>query len=545
MWMQNRIASKIIIIAIIVSGLFISFNVLKKNHEEVSGEKSTDSEEGWKADISPITFDWYIDYPGFMTKWGNNVVSNYVTKKTGVSIKFIAPSEDEEEKLKDMIQKNELPDFVTLSSWNDEYRSIIKENLALPLDRLAEQYDTYFFKVTDKQKLEWYKESDGYTYCYPNFSLDIKDTKDYKEENPSNQTFLVRKDIYEAIGKPDMRTPEGFLNALEKAKEKFSNINKEPLIPLGLDEFNNSGNLSLDSILPNFLAIPFEKEGKIYERITDPEYIKWLRTLRKANELGLISKDIFQDKRTQMGEKIAKGRYFSMLYQRTDIIEEQLELYKTDKNKIYIPVDGPANSKLDEPKLASNSISGWKVTLISKGCKNPERAIKFLSYLISEEGNKDLYLGEKDITWKYIKGREQFKPELRNLLNDNRKIFYEKYGAEKTYWMLMDTNLINKWANTESEALKILEDWPRGKTYNFSIYDKTAPYGDIEEGKAYSKIQHKWKNTLKSLLIANSDDEFDRILNEFLTYREGEGYEKIQIYRQRKFEENKKKLNIE
>ncbi len=26
----------------------------------------------------------------------------------------------------------------------------------------------------------------------------------------SNQTFLVRKDIYEAIGSPDMTTPEGF-----------------------------------------------------------------------------------------------------------------------------------------------------------------------------------------------------------------------------------------------------------------------------------------------------------------------------------------------
>ncbi|MBD7911215.1 MULTISPECIES: extracellular solute-binding protein [Clostridium] len=541
---QKRRVSKIIIIFIMFSIIFASVNIFKRSHEEIKKENSAKNEEGWKSDTSPITFDWYVNYPWFTTKWGNNSVSSYVTRKTGVSINFIAPSGNGTEKLNAMIDRESLPDFITINAWDDEYRNIIEEKLALPLEKLAEKYDAYFFKVTDKQKLEWYRENDGEVYCYPNFSLSIRDTKDYKEENPSNQTFLVRKDIYEAIGKPDMRTPEGFLSALEKAKEKFPTVNNQPLIPLGLDEFNDSGNLSLDSILPNFLAIPFEKESEFYDRLTDPEYVRWLKTLRKANELGLLSKDIFGDKRDQMAEKIVNGRYFAMLYQRTDMVEQQLELYNADKDKIYIPVDGPANSKLQEPRLSSDSISGWTVTFISKDCKNPDRAIKFLSYLISEEGNQDLYLGEKGVLWEDVDGKKQFKPEAMDLLNSDRKSFYEKYGAEKTYWMLMDTNLIKKLEAPEPEPLKILKDWTRGKTYNFSIYDHTAPYGDTEEGIAYSKINSKWKNTLKSLLLANSDDKFDKIFDEFLNYREREGYEKIQAYRQKKFEENKKRLNI-
>jgi putative aldouronate transport system substrate-binding protein len=507
-------------------------------------ENPKNYEEGWKSDTSKVTFDWYINYPWFTTKWGNNSTSNYVTSKTGVSINFIAPSGNGTEKLNAMIDRGKLPDFITINAWDDEYRTIIKEKLALPLDKLAEKYDAYFFKVSDKQKLDWYRENGGDVYCYPNYSLPIKDTKEYKEENPSNQTFLVRKDIYEAIGKPDMRTPEGFLKALEKAKEKFPTVNNQPLIPLGLDEFSDTGNLSLDSILPDFLSVPFEKEGKMYDRITDAEYIRWLKTLRKANELGLLSKDIFGDKRDQMGEKIAKGRYFAMLYQRTDMVEQQLELYNTDKDMIYIPVDGPANTKLQEPKLPSDSISGWTITFISKDCKKPDRAIKFLSYLISEEGNKDLYLGEKGVLWDEVNGKEQFKPEAIELLNNDRKSFYDKYGAEKTYWMLMDTNLIKKWEAPEPEPLKLLKDWTKGKTYNFSVYDQTAPYGDTEEGIAYSKINSKWQNTLKNLLLANSDSEFDKIFNEFLNYRESQGYEKIKAYRQKKFEENKKRLNI-
>ena len=50
---------------------------------------------------------------------------------------------------------------------------------------------------------------------------------------PSNQVYMVRKDMYEALGKPDMTTPEGFVNTLVAAKEKFPDVDGSPLIPLG------------------------------------------------------------------------------------------------------------------------------------------------------------------------------------------------------------------------------------------------------------------------------------------------------------------------
>ena len=510
MRLKTRKRVKIIVILCIASIIFTSCNIFKKEIGKVySNSVTNNNQEGWKLDTSPITFDWYINFSWFTSKWGTNPVSKYVTKKTGVSLNFITPSGDETEKLNSMIDSGKLPDFITLGYSEDGYTKILKDKLALPLDKLAEKYDTYFIKVADKQKLDWYRQTDGNVYAYPNFSMPLKDINNLKEEKPSNQTFLVRKDIYEAIGSPDMRTPEGFLSALEKAKELFPTVDGQPLIPLGLHEFNNSGNLSLDSILPDFLAIPWEKDGKIYDKITDPEYIKWLKTLRKANELGLLSKEVFVDRRSQMEEKISEGRYFAMLYQRSDMATQQLKLYEDDKNKIYIPVDGPSDSKLDPPTLSGDSISGWTVTLISKNCKDPMRAIRFMSYLISEEGNKDLYLGNKD-----------------------------------TYWMLMDTNLIQKWLPPEPEALKILEDWPRGKTYNFSVYDNINNYGDSEESITNSNIFDEWQSTIKNLLISKNDEEFDVIFNNFLTYRKNEGYEKLQVYQQKKYEENKKKLNM-
>ena len=175
-----------------------------------------------------------------------------------------------------------------------------------------------------EQNLEWYKQENGNTYGYPNASSSPKDFDRYKDLKPSNQTFLVRKDMYEAIGDPDMRTPEGFLKALKAAKEKFPEVNGQPLIPFGMNEFTDVGNMSLEGILTKFPCNSNGERWKSYMIVQqDPEYLRWLKTFREANEIGLLSKDIFIDKRPQMEEKIAQGRYFAMLYQRSDLAAQE------------------------------------------------------------------------------------------------------------------------------------------------------------------------------------------------------------------------------
>jgi putative aldouronate transport system substrate-binding protein len=514
------------------------------NKTESSPETKTASadEPGWKLDTSPITFDWYLNFSWFANKWGVDPTSQYVTKKTGVSLNFIVPAGNENEKLNTMIASGSLPDFITLGWWEDGVKSMIEGDLVLPLNKLAEEYDPYFMKVADPAKLAWYKQDDGNTYVYPNSSSSPKDFEKYSREYVSNQTFLVRKDMYEALGKPDMRTPEGFLNALKMAKDKFPQVEGQPLIPFGLTEFNDVGNGSLEGYLQNFLAIPYEKDGKLYDRQTDPEYIRWLKTLRQANEQGLLAKDVFIDKRPQMEEKIAQGRYFAMLYQRSDLTAPENALYAKDPNSVYIAVDGPSNSKLDPPTLAGPGISGWTVTLISKKVKDKARAIRFLEYLISEEGQKDLYLGEKGVSYDTIDGKDQFKPDVLELLNKDRSAFDKKYGSSLTFWMMQDTNMILQWQPPSVEPFKQMEDWTKGKTTSFSQYDNINPTGNSAEGIASTKIAQSWGKTLPKLLISKSDEEFDKIWNEFLEKRDKAGFDKVEAYKQAKFEDNVKKL---
>ena len=122
----------------------------------------------------------------------------------------------------------------------------------------------------------------------------------------------------------------------------YPEVNGEELIPIGAHVFTKEGCDSFDNYLFDFLAVPYlDEQGNAYDRYTDESFLTWLKTYRKLREEGYLKDDIFLDNRTQMEEKIANGRYFCMLYQRTDMADQQKILYAKNPGQIYIAVDGP------------------------------------------------------------------------------------------------------------------------------------------------------------------------------------------------------------
>ena len=499
------------------------------------------TDPAWKKDTSPVTLNWYVNFSWYNYNWGESLISKYIEQKTGVKINFIVPAGNENEKLNTMIASGTLPDIVTLGWWEEGVKKMIEGNLVYSLDELSTKYDPAFQSVANPQLLGWYRQPDGKTYGYPNFAVTPADFS--KVRTTSNQTFLVRKDMYEAIGKPDMRTPDGFLKALKAAKDKFPKVNNQPLIPIGFHEFNDVGNDSLGNYIQNFLAIPQEKNGKYYDRKEYPEYVRWLKTFRKANEMGLIAPDVFIDKRAQMEEKIAQGRYFAMLYQRTDMVQGQQALWDKDHNTAYIAVDGPADTKLDPPKLAGPGISGWTVSMISKNSKNAARAIEFFTYWISAEGQRDMYLGKKGETWEGADGKEAYLPKYVKLKQENIGEFNKIVGQDPL-WMFGNSLYQQNWAPPAAPALKQLEDWTVGKSVSYAAYDNLDPPADSDLGIDLKKSLDKWGRVLPKLLLAKSDAEFDTLYHGYIKDRNDLSFAKIQAYRNEKLAANKAKLGI-
>lgn len=475
-------------------------------------------EPGWSAKkAEKITLDWYVNFAWFNTSWGENLVSKKITEETGVDINFITPSGNGSEKLKSLIASDTLPDILTMS-WSEEAISdLIAEGDVYALDTLADQYDLYWYQTTDPVIVDWYTNSDGHIYGYPNYALTPKDYKTY-DNIPSNQTFLVRKDIYEAIGSPDMTTPEGFQAAVEKAAQMYPKVGSEPLIAVGAHEFTDYGNVSFDEYLANFLAIPYEKDGKFYDRYIDPELIRWLKMFRVLGEKGLLSPDIFWDKRVQMEEKIAKGRYFCMLYQYTDMADQQRALYGNDPDSIYIAVDGPRNSLGKNPTLPGMGINGWTVTMISKNCEYPDRAIQLFSYFMSEHGQQMTWQGVEGKTWFRDENVAQMESQWRSLLQTDRKIYDQEYGADATYWMFSNMKYSSKGRTEKFEPVAQLKRWTYPYVFNPTPYQIILESGS-QEAIVQEKIDREWGEVLPQLLLADSEKEFNKIWFDFIQKR--------------------------
>ena len=495
-----------------------------------SGQRNAELKDSSLA--GDVTFDWYINFSWFNTKWGDNAVSKAITEKTGVNINFITPQGNEEEKLNALIASKSLPDLITLGWWEPQVNDIIQADMVYALNELADEYDPYFWNVCDDQAVSWYTQEDGNIYGYPCSSVTPDDVEN-NDNIGSNQTFLVRKDIYEAIGSPDMTTIEGFEEAVKMAAEKFPIVDGKPLIPIGAHFFDDTGNVSFDQYIQNFLAIPYEKDGKLYDRYTDPEYIEWLRMFNRLSREGYLSTDVFIDQRIQMEEKIAEGRYFCMLYQYTDMAAQQKALFVKNPDSIYMAVDGPKNSKGDDHVLPTNTVCGWTITMVSKNCKNPDKAIQLIDYMISEEGQKLVYLGVEGLTYDVTEGKEIVKPEVLELLNKDRGAYDALYGADDAYWMFQDNVMQQNWRQDNESPTTQLEEW----TYKYSAYmgqyDVSFP-ANSEESYTDELIEKLWGSTLKELLLAESDETFDNILEEFKEKRDDLGYQEAACSRSRR-----------
>lgn len=548
---MKKLTKAVVSVAFALTAAATLISCSGKGKASASGTKvGTEKDAGWKLNTKdPIKFDWYINFSWFARHWGDSMVSKYITEKTGVDINFIVPAGNEAEKLNAMIAGDALPDLLTIGWWEGQIPQMIDAGLVEPLDALAEKYDPYFFKVTDPNKLGWYRQADGHVYGYPNSSFTSTDYEKYKGKLTSNETFLVRKDMYEALGSPDMTTPEGFLSAMREAKKKFPTVNGQPLIPFGANEFGDIGCTTFASYLMHFLAIQPEENGKFVNAdlglTENEEYMRWLKMFRKAHEEGLIATDMFVDKRSQIEEKAAQGRYFCMLYQNWDMQAAQNALYANDPNSIYIAVEGPKNSRGDDHTLAGGGIAGWTVTLISKNCKDKARAIQFLTYLISEEGQMDTNFGIKDKTYVInSNGIPELTPEVKALDMSDKNKQETDIGVQFTYWMLMDTAWQAQWGVEYAPSLGQPQLWTRPYVHSFAAYDGlTLPVGS-DESLIYEDIQRRWGKVLPQLIRAESEAEFDKIAAEFNKYKADKGIAKVIDAQTKLMDINKAKLGM-
>ncbi|AIQ40948.1 extracellular solute-binding protein [Paenibacillus sp. FSL R5-0912] len=497
-------------------------------------------EPAWKLDTSPIDLTWFVGANWYAHTWGESLASKYVTEKTGVNVKLEVPSGEANEQITLMMTSGKLPDLISMGSWETAVKKLWEGDHVYALNELADQYDPYFYKVAGDGTLKWYRQENGNTYGVPNDSYS-PNLMHETGMTAANQTFLVRKDLYEEMGSPDLSTPEGFLGALQLLKDKYSEYKGQPMSP-----FFAQGNVpyGMTEYLQNLLAVPHEKDGSVYDRVTDPDYIAWLKTFRTAYERGLLNVDFLVDSDTQVEEKTNNARYFMMIREWTGMTAVNPMLAAgANPDSNYIAVNGPQNSKGDSAKLFPGNMDGWMVTMISKSTEHPERAIRFLTYLASEEGQRDLFLGKEGETWDTVDGKPQLKAEFTDMLGSNIEKLEKEYGILDTYWMMRNPVIVNQWRPEKAPVIKQMEDFANAQAdIDSGIYKGLDPLGDSDVAVAWARISQNWEEVLPELITAKDEAAFDKIFDSFLSRRDSYGFEQVQEYRQTELDARKAKM---
>lgn len=503
--------------------------------------KADASKPSWESDKeTPAKLKWYVNFDWYArSAWGVDVVSKKIKEDMNIDVEFVNGND---EKMNTMLAGEDLPDLMTF----DRNMPAAKEaaKFTLPLNKLAEKYDPYFLEHAAKpETLKWYTLEDGNIYGYPSFSTT---TKDYESGGvQGDQVFIVRKDIYEKIGSPDMSTPQGFIDALKKAKEAQPKVDDgSDLVPFAATALDiaNGGDGALGWVLQDFLNIPPLVDGKVNDRDSNEDYVAWLEVLREAFNSDLMSNDQFSDNDNTMKEKLAQGKYFAYLHSNTKGINEVMSENNTRNGgkETYIAVDGPKNAKGDNPTFSGGNIGGWTQTFITTSTKEPQKAMELLTYLASEYGTMVSAFGVEGQTYNLVDGKAVFTEDIEKIRNTDIGTFDKEIGFG-SYWQLANDNYAIEMGQKPPTSIRQMVEWAA---------DKLAPRFELEDidpktgsqARNLTKIHTERVQAIVNVIQAKSKEEGQDIWNNFLEGRKNNGWEEIVKYRNEQVEKNIEKV---
>ncbi|MDE1549696.1 sugar ABC transporter substrate-binding protein [Jeotgalibaca caeni] len=491
----------------------------------------------WKLDTKEETTEltWYVNADWWNKDFGTDTVTKKIKEDLNIDIEFIT---GDDTKLNTLFAGGDMPDLITTFDPNSEIGK--KANSwALSLNDLADQYDPHFYEVYAEETFNWFQLEDGKTYGYPNYS---NTQEDYNSGMiPTTTAFVIRKDIYDALGQPEFNTPEKFLESLDKITTEYPELHA-----LGFNEVG-TGTGPLGNTLQDYLGVPLETEdGDFYNRNLDEDYLLWVETLNEAYRNGAISDDSFADDSTGFAEKTKTGKYATMILDGTVQQSGNLQIWSnSNPDGVYIAVDGPASTVGNEITLNQSGISGWMTTYVTKQISDPAKAIQIFTYLLSEEGQLLVNYGIEGETYtKDEDGLITFTEEIKEMQQSDADRFKKEHRMGEFIFFAHDKHKVLS-SDSFQPAIHQMMEWGEGKLYPHFILENTAPDQGTQEARSLTNIETQWANSLISMVRAGNETEFDAALETYKTFLDENNWESIVEIRSGKIAENKEKLGIE
>lgn len=459
------------------------------------------------------TITWFVQAEWWNTTWNEDFVTERIARDLNIDVEFRVGGEDV---LSTIFASGELPDIISLFDSNST-AARGASSWALPLNDLAERYDPYFFNVASRDTLNWFQLESGNTYGFANYSNSFADF--YNDTIPASSAFLVRRDVYEAIGEMPMSTPEEFRAAMTVIREMFPELE-----PFGTGAETGTFNFAF----MNFIGVPIVTEdGQWYDRQLDPAYLDWLRTFSDLHTDGYINDDRFAWDHTVFEELVRQGNFATMLVDGMIGLSSSLQVWMSENpGSEYIAIDGPQVPGRSHT-LNQSGISGWMINYITNQATDPATAIQLFTYLLSDHGQMLVFFGEEGETFEKLpNGNVRLLPEIQAMRENDTQAFQREMRLGEFIPFGHDRfNMMNDQAFLEAIQQPI--EWGRGKLVPQFVIENINPNPGTPEAMSHQHITQEWDRTLISLIRANDHAEFDSIIEDFVAFRNNNNFPAI------------------
>lgn len=347
-----------------------------------SGETADDAD-----DKSPITFE-YFNADGKNGNW-DNPVAKAITEATGVTLDVsypVASQGDAKEDVALMIANDEYPDMIyAKGSATDLYQA----GALIDMTDLIEKYGPNIKKMygAEMEKLKWSQDDPGiYQLSYAGVNQKTLTTGgscqiQWAALKENDYKYPKTLDEYEKMIKSYLAAHPKTEDGLDMIGITMSASDWHWMITLG-----NPAGLIADASPDNGQWIIDDEYNVHYKHVTDEEkeYFKWL--CRMYNE-GILDPNFATQTDDDYIAKVASGRVVAITDAEWHYSQCEATLVadgKVDQTYVGLPVT-LREDQVEKALLYQGTTVGWGIG-ITKGCEDPVRAIKFLDYLCSDEG---------------------------------------------------------------------------------------------------------------------------------------------------------------
>lgn len=347
-----------------------------------SGETADDAD-----DKSPITFE-YFNADGKNGNW-DNPVAKAITEATGVTLDVsypVASQGDAKEDIALMIANDEYPDMIyAKSSATDLYQA----GALIDMTDLIEKYGPNIKKMygAEMEKLKWSQDDPGiYQLSYAGVNQKTLTTGgscqiQWAALKENDYKYPKTLDEYEKMIKSYLAAHPKTEDGLDMIGITMSASDWHWMITLG-----NPAGLIADASPDNGQWIIDDEYNVHYKHVTDEEkeYFKWL--CRMYNE-GILDPNFATQTDDDYIAKVASGRVVAITDAEWHYSQCEATLVadgKVDQTYVGLPVT-LREDQVEKALLYQGTTVGWGIG-ITKSCEDPVRAIKFLDYLCSDEG---------------------------------------------------------------------------------------------------------------------------------------------------------------